>query len=103
MEILRKKGGVSHFCKGLVNENEENLGNIIKAGIPGGQLLRAQKSQRPLRATSSVTCYLRKEPPTPSGTEHWILGHQGLPDQVWIMMQAHGGARRRGDGVKGRL
>ena len=53
-KILReKKGGVSHFCRGLVNENEENLGNIIKAGIPGGQLLRAPNSQRPPRATKA--------------------------------------------------
>ena len=44
----------------------------------------AWDTERPPRATSSLTCYLGKKPPNPqSSTELWILGHQGLVPRAY--------------------
>ena len=87
-----------HFSRGSKTRlftQLQHLVNRIKAGILGGQLLRAPNSQRPPRATKARwLAIFGKDPPTPSGTEHWILGHQGL--QPRALTKIYVWASRRG-------
>ena len=90
--------GCHHFSsagKTRIFTELQQLVNTIKAGIPGGQLLRAPNSQRPPRATKALwLAIFGKIPPAPSGTEHWILGHQGL--QPRVLTKIYVWASRRG-------
>ena len=95
---LRKWNMVSSFSRGSKTRlftQLQHLVNRIKAGILGGQLLRAPNSQRPPRATKALwLAIFGKNPPAPSGTEHWILGHQGL--QPRALTKIYVWASRRG-------
>ena len=86
---------ISYLKGNFQNGKREKFGKTIKADIPGGQLLRAPNSQRPPRATKARwLAIFGKNPPAPSGTEHWILGHQGL--QPRALTKIYAWASRRG-------